>query len=122
MTDHRQLPGLGATTVDVPIAAAHRALARAEISARHVKERFAKGRAARLVADERRKDIALLQKQTARRAHRLLSAPDVNAAGDHAATIKTCQFLLENPRLEHPAKRLEIAFVRRRFRFLGCAA
>src|SRR5262245_21574691 len=111
MADHGQLPGLGAATVDISIATAHRSLARAEIGARHVQEWLAKRRAPLLIADERRKDIALLQKQTARRAHRLLSAPDVNAACDQAAAIETSQLFFENPRLQHPAKRFQVALV-----------
>ena len=47
----------------------------------------------------------------ARHADRLLAAADVNAAGDHAAAIKAGELLLENPRLQHPAKRFEVALV-----------
>ena len=58
-------------------------------------------------------DVAFPQEQSTRRAHRFLSAPDVDAARDHAAAIKAGQFLLENPRLQHPAKRFQVALVRR---------
>ncbi len=73
MADHGELPRLGAAAMNIAVAAAHRSLARAKISARHIEERFAKRGAPGLIANERRKDIALLQKQTARRADRFLA-------------------------------------------------
>src|SRR5262245_50068568 len=115
MADHGQLSRLGATTVDIAITAAHRSLARAEIGTRYVEERLAKRRAPRLIADEWRKDIALLQEQTARRTHCFLPAADVNAACDHAAAIEAGQLFFENPRLQHPAKRFQVALVWRGF-------
>ena len=121
VTDHGELPGLGITAVNVAVAPAHRTLARAEIRARDVEERLAKCRPCRLIADEWRHHIALLQKQAARRAYRFLAAPDVNATGDHAAAVKTGQFVLENSRLQHPAKRFQVALVWRGFGGGGCA-
>ena len=116
MADHRELACLRTAAVNISVASAHRALPRTKISASDVEERLTERGPSRLIANERRKDIAFLQKHPARRADRFLAFAEVNAAGDHAAAIKTRQFLLENPRLQHAAKRLEIFLVRRFFR------
>src|SRR5450755_2354601 len=116
MADHRELPRLRATAMNIPIAPAHRTESRTKISARHVEQRFTESGTAGLIANERCKDIALLQKNSAGYAHRFLASADVNAAGNQTAPVKTRELLLENPRLEHDAERLEIFLVRRFFR------
>ena len=85
-----------------------------------VQQRFAECGSSRLVANQRREDIVLFQKQTARHAHRFLTFPNIDAAGDQAAPIETNEFFFQRSRQEHPAKRFEEALVRqRRFRFFG---
>src|SRR4029453_9775572 len=114
MADHGKLILLWPTPMDVAVATAHGAKPRAQISARDVQQRFAECGSSCLVADQRRKDIALFQKKAARHAHRFLPFPDVDAAGDQAAAIETNEFFLQRSRQEHPAKRFEEALVRRR--------
>jgi len=88
MADHGELTSLEPTAMDVSVAPAHRALTRAEIGARHIQEWLARGRAPGLIANERSKDIVLLQKHPAGRPHRFLSAPDIDAASDQSAAVK----------------------------------
>ena len=59
MADHGELALLRATAMDIAVAPAHRSLARTEISARDVEQRFAKSGASGLIANERREDVAL---------------------------------------------------------------
>src|SRR5436190_13394685 len=103
MADHRQLPSLRATAVNIAVTSAHRTLSRTKISPRHVNERFAKSGASCLVADKRREDITLLQKEATRNADRFLPFSEVNAACDHAASIKAGEFLFKDARQQHPA-------------------
>ena len=95
MADHGQLALPRATAVNVAVAPAHRSVREPKISARDIEQRFAESGAPGLIANERRKDVALLQKHTAGHADRFLAAPDVNAAGDQAAAIKAGEFFLE---------------------------
>ena len=62
MTDHCQLTVGRLSAMNISIAAAHWSLARSEISARNIDQRFAKRGAAGLIANQRREDIAFLQK------------------------------------------------------------
>ena len=113
MADHRELPGLRTTAMNIPVSPAHRSLPRTKISARDVDQRFAERGAAGLVANERGEDVTLLQKHPASRTDRFLATADVNATGNHAPAVKAGQFLLENTRQQHPAKRFEKTLVRR---------
>jgi hypothetical protein len=115
MADHRELACLWATTMDISVAPAHRALSRAKIGARYIDQRFTERGAHGLIANERCEDITFLSKNTAGDADRFLASADVNAAGDQTAPVKTRELLFENPRLEHDAERLEIFLVRRFF-------
>ena len=103
--------------MNISVAPAHRAKSRTQISARHIDERLTKRGAPGLIANQRREDIALLQKDSARDAHRFLPSAEVNAAGDQTAPIKAGEFILENARLEHDAERFEVFLVWRFFRF-----
>src|SRR5947209_2121223 len=117
MADHGELTFARTTTMNIAIASTHWSLHRTEISAHHIDERLTKGRASRLIPNQRCEKIALLsiQKHPARGADSFLSTAEINAADDHAAAIKTREFLLEHASREHPAKCLEITLVRRRF-------
>jgi hypothetical protein len=81
--------------MDVAIASAHRAKARAEISSRDIQQRFAECRSSCLVANQRREDIAFFQEQTACDTDRLLAFANVNAASDQTAPIETNEFFLQ---------------------------
>src|SRR5205823_2844754 len=116
MTDHGQLAVARATTVNVAVASSHRSGSRTKIGARDIDQRFAKGRATGLVANEGREDVPFLQKNSASDADRLLAFANINATGDPATAIHTGEFLFEHSGQQHPAKRLEIFFVGRRFR------
>src|SRR5260370_15278980 len=100
--------------MNVAVASAHRSLARPEISARNIDNRFTKRGTSGLIANQRRKNVAFLQKHSASDADRFLAFADIDAAGDLAAPIKTDQFLLERARQQHPAKRLQESLMRRR--------
>src|ERR1700719_122029 len=122
VTDHRELTFARLSAVNVAVAPAHGSLSRAKISAGNIDDRLSKRGAPGLIANQRRKDVAFLQKQSASDADRFLAFTDVNSAGDLAAAIKADQFLLECAREQHPAKRLEESLMRRRFlsrRFLS---
>jgi hypothetical protein len=101
--------------MNVAVASAHWALPRTEIGARHIDKRLAKCRPPRLIANQRREDVTILQKQSAGDADRFLAAADVDAARDQAAAIETDEFLFERSRQQHPAKRFEESLMRRRF-------
>src|SRR5438045_6315730 len=115
MTDHRELTFARLSAMNVAVAPAHGSLSRAKISAGNIDDRLSKRRATGLIANQRRKDVAFLQKQSASDADRFLAFTDVNPAGDLAAAIKADQFLLESAGEQHPAKRLEESLMRRRF-------
>ena len=68
--------------MNISVASAHRATARTEISSRHIDERFAKRGTSGLIADQRRKNIALLQKKPAGYTDRFLAFAEVNTASD----------------------------------------
>src|SRR4029077_8981707 len=115
MTDHRELAVARTAPMNVAVASTHWALPRTEIGARHIDKRLAKCRPPRLIANQRREDVPILQKQSAGNADRFLAAADVDAARDQAAAIKTDEFLFERSRQQHPAKRFEESLMRRRF-------
>src|SRR5438270_7715767 len=117
MTDHSQLAVARAAPVNVAVAASHRSGSRTKICARDIDQRFAESGAAGLVANEGRKDVAFLQKESAGDADCFLSFADVNPASNPAAAIHAGEFLFERSRQQHPAKRLNIFFVDRRFRW-----
>src|SRR5450755_2040744 len=98
MADHGELIDTRTTAMNVAVASAHWTLARTEISADNIDQRFAKRRAPRLIANERGKNIAFLQKHSASGADRFLPATEINAACDQAAAIKTGELLLERAR------------------------
>ena len=97
------------------IAAPHRSGASPKIRACDIDQRFAKGGATSLVANERGKDVALLQKDTAGNADGFLAPADVNATGNAAPSIHTGEFFLKRAGQNHPAKRLEVFLVDWRF-------
>jgi len=104
-----ELPGV------TDVTAAHRSLARAKVSACDVKQRLARRGAPGLIANEWAENVTFLQKHSACGADRFLSAPYVNPAGDEAPAIETGQFFLKDTGLQHPAKSLQVARVRRAF-------
>src|SRR4029077_8434941 len=116
MADHCQLAVAWFAAVNVAIASSHRSRARAKIGACDIDQRFAKGRAAGLVTNERREDVASLQEDPASDADCFLAFADVDAPGDPTAAIHAGQFFFECSRQQHPAKGLEIFFGSRRFR------
>src|SRR5213082_2928199 len=115
MADHREQTVAWFSAMNIAVTTAHWSLSRAKISARNIDNRLAKRGTPGLIANQRCKDVAFLQKQSASDADRFLAFADVNAAGDLAAAIKADQFLLESAREQHPAKRLEESLMRRRF-------
>src|SRR5436309_521018 len=104
MADHRQLVIERTAPMNVAVASPHWTQFRTEIRARDIDERFAKSRAARLIANQWCEDVAFtfVQKHSAGGAHRFLAAPEINAAYDHAAAIHGGEFVLENSRQQHP--------------------
>src|SRR5439155_4604240 len=85
--------------------------------ARDVDQRFAKRRAPRLIANQRREDVSFLQKQTAGDTDRFLSPAHIDAASDQAAAVKADELFFEGAGEQHPTKRFEEALMRREF---GC--
>src|SRR5256886_9521244 len=116
MTDHCQLAVARATAVNVAVASSHWSGSRTKIGACDIDRRFAKAGATGLVANEGREDVPFLQKNSASDADRLLAFADVDAAGDPTAAIHAGEFFFERSGQQHPAKRLEVFFVDRRFR------
>src|SRR6266567_3162469 len=116
MTDHGQLTIAWTAPVNVAVASSHRSGSRTKICACNIDQRFAKSRAAGLVANEGREDVPFLQKNSASDADCFLAFADVNTTGDPATAIHAGEFLFECPRQQHPAKSLEIFFVDLRFR------
>src|SRR5437773_2203284 len=100
MADHRELSRLRATAMNIPIASPHWSTSRAEISARHIDQRFTKSGAPGLVANERCENIAFLQEKAAGDAHCFLTFSKVNAPGNQTAAIKAGELLLEHSRLK----------------------
>src|SRR6266480_6918309 len=98
MADHCQLVLARPAAMNIAITAAHRAFDRPEIRPDHVKQWFTERRTPRLIANQWAEHISLLQKHSARRADCFLAAAEIHTANDHAAAIKTCQFVLENAR------------------------
>src|SRR5882724_2534840 len=118
MADHGELVLLWPTSVDVAVATAHWAKARAQIGAGDVQQRFAECGSACLVANQRCEDIALFQKHAACHAHCFLALADIDATSDEAAPIETNEFFLQRTCQQHPTKRFEEARVRRRWLWL----
>src|SRR5439155_9408141 len=108
MTNHGQLAIAWFASVNVAVASSHRPSPCPKIGARNIDQRFAKGGAAGLVANEGCKDIAFLQKNTAGDADCFLAFADVDATGDPTAAIHAGEFFFECSCQQHPAKRLEI--------------
>src|SRR5438094_239917 len=121
MTNHGELVLLGPSPMNIAVTPAHRAQTRAEIRARDVKERFAECGSPCLVANQWRKNVAVLQKQAASDADRFLTLSNVNAASDQTAAIKANELFFKRARQQHPAKCLEKAFMRRLDRLYGFA-
>ena len=103
MADHRVVTLARTPTVNVTIATAHRAELRAEIGPKRIEHRIPERHATRLIANQRRKNIAFAKSHTDGDAQRLLPAPQKDASLDQAAAIKTGELLLENARQEHQA-------------------
>src|SRR6266705_6004933 len=104
MADHGELAFARLAAMDVAVASAHRTLSRTKIRTRNIDKRLTEGRVSGLIANKRRKDVAFLEKQSARDTDSLLATPDVNAAANQPAAIKTCEFVFERSRQQHPAK------------------
>src|SRR5438874_6083769 len=121
MADHREHTVAWFSAMNIAVTTAHWSLSRAKISACNIDNRLAKRGTPGLIANQRCKDVAFLQKQSASDADRFLAFADINAAGDLAAAIKADQFLLERAREQHPAKRFQEPLMHRSFwrRFLG---
>ena len=115
VTNHGELIVPRSAAMNVTVASAHWAPSRAQISARDIDKRFAERRSSRLIANQWREDVALLQKQSAGHANRFLATADVDATRDQTAAIETYELFFERPREQHPTKRFEKAFMRRRF-------
>ena len=115
MADHGQLPLPRFTTVNVAIATPHRSGASPNIRACDIDQRFAEGGASSLVADQRGKDVALLQRNTAGYADGLLAYADINATRNATPAIHAGEFFLKRAGQKHPAKRLEVFLVDWRF-------
>ena len=116
VTNHGQLIVARPAPVNIAVSSTHRALSRAEISARDVEQWFAECGSPCLVANQRREDVAFLQKQTASHADRFLAFADINTTGDQTAAVETDKFFFKRARQQHPAKGLEKALVRRGLR------
>src|SRR5437016_13448891 len=102
MTDHRELTFARLSAMNVAVAPAHGSLSRAKISAGNIDDRLSKRRAPGLIANQRRKDVAFLQKQSASDADRFLAFTDVNPAGDLAAAIRPTRFSSSCPQSSIP--------------------
>src|SRR4051794_36927646 len=107
MADHRELTFERATAMNISITSAHRPFRRTKISPHDINQRLAKRGTSRLIANQRREEIAfaLVQKHPARGADCFLPFAEINAADDHAAAIQTREFLLEHARRQHPTER-----------------
>src|SRR5437899_10171850 len=104
VTNHGQLIVARPAPVNIAVSSTHRALSRAEISARDVEQWFAECGSPCLVANQWREDVAFLQKQTASYADCFLAFADVNAARDQAAAVETDELFFERARELHPTK------------------
>src|SRR5260370_17328229 len=78
MTDHRELTFARLSAMNVAVAPAHGSLSRAKISAGNIDDRLSKRRAPGLIANQRRKDVAFLQNQSASDADPFLAFTDHN--------------------------------------------
>src|SRR6266853_237761 len=114
MTDHGELILLWAAPMNIAIASAHWALARAKICARDVDQWFAECGSSCLVTNQWREDVAFLQKQTASHADRFLAFPDVNSTSDQTAAIETDELFFKRARQQHPTKRFKETVMWRR--------
>src|SRR5438477_11794012 len=119
VTNHGELIVPWSAAMNVAVASAHWALSRAQISTRDIDKRFAERRPSRLIANQRREDVALLQEQSAGHANRFLPTADVDATRDQTAAIETYELFFERTREQHPTKRFEKALMRRGFRCCG---
>src|SRR4051812_24472285 len=108
MTDHRKHALGRATTVNVPIPAAHRPQWRAKVSPNRIEQRFTKSQAAGGIADKRSKNIPFSQRRACRRAEPPLAAPKKHPAMNFAHSIETGEFIVENSRQKHEAIRFEV--------------
>ena len=98
MTDHGQLAIARAAAVNIAVASSHRPCPGSKVRPCDVDERLAKGRAARLIANEGREDIAFLQKHAAGDADCFLAFADVDATGDPTTAIHASEFFFERSR------------------------
>src|SRR5256886_918842 len=122
VTNHGELIVAWSAAMNVAVASAHWPLSRAEISARDIDKRFAERRSSRLIANQRREDVALFQKQSAGHADRFLTPAHVDATRDQTAAIKTYELFFERAREQHPTKCFEEALMWRRLRCYGFLA
>jgi len=112
MANHGELVVLWPAPMDVAVASAHWTLARTEISACNIQQRFAESGSSCLVSNQRREDVAFLQKQTTRYTDCFLAFANIDAASDQAAPIETNEFFLQCTRQQHPTKRFEETLMR----------
>src|SRR5260370_41106759 len=77
VTNHGELIVHWSATMNVAVTPAHWPLSRTKISARDIDKRFAERRSPRLVANQRRTDVDLLQKYTVRHADRFQTAANI---------------------------------------------
>src|SRR6202011_5705880 len=121
MADHGELAVARLATMNIAVASAHWSLSGAKISARNIDNRFAKRGAPGLVANQRRKDVAFLQKPSASDTDRFLAFADVDSAGDLAVRIKADMLFLECALEQDPTKRIDQSLMNHGFRrrFLG---
>src|SRR5687767_8732569 len=119
MADHREQTVARASSVHISVASAHGAESRAHVGAGAVEECLAESQTSRLIPNQRRKDVALSQRESRGGAERLLAAAQEYASRDFPATIEAGDFVVSDSRQQHPAVgRQEIGL---RFGRSGCA-
>jgi hypothetical protein len=89
----------------ISIPAAHRAEARTEAGSKRFDNRFAKSQTSRSVADKRRENVSLLQRETNGDAQSFLSFTKINTASrDFSGAVQTAELLIEGASEEHQTK------------------
>src|SRR5688572_3861643 len=112
MADHRQIALARPAAMNVAITPAHRAEGRAKIGSGSVQQGFAESQSPRLIANQRRENISLAERDGDGDAQGFLPAPDEDAAMDFARAIKAGEFLIQNAPQKHPAKRADVLLTR----------
>jgi hypothetical protein len=122
VADHCEVTIFRPAAVDVSIASAHRTQTRAQVGARRIKQALAECQPPRLIANQRREDVALAKRDSGRRTQGLLASAEKNAALDFSAAIEARVFLLGKPREQHEMVSLEIFVPRNCGCFSGSGA